>query len=106
MKCQPVTQQPGSLEARDRERDIIVAEIVKEMRAYMRVVAALLESMKPCPHCGNKELLTLREEKWEVFVVCRNCLANGSHCKTAQIAVDAWNKRPPLSPEDVETKGK
>ena len=95
-------EQPSasSLEERDRERDRVVAEIVKEVREYMLVMDKLISSVKPCPFCGEKKLFGFQEMKGAVYVVCDNCLANGPYCKTAQIAVDAWNKRPPLSPAD------
>ena len=61
--------------------------------------------LKPCPFCGGKNAVVtnvleaepemayygLTKDNWNV--VCNDCYAVGGTRRTAQEAVDAWNRR-------------
>ena len=64
-----------------------------------------MEELKPCPFCGNKNP-SLERQAWNVptddggdlwvdmwRVVCIQCAASSCSYKTADLAIEAWNRR-------------
>ena len=64
-----------------------------------------MAELKPCPFCGGKmvevlnrleeepemELIGLTEDNWNVL--CRDCFGFGGTRRTAEEAIEAWNRR-------------
>ena len=53
--------------------------------------------LKPCPFCGGKaELVSIGKVpniKYTISCGTGGCMANISHCSSAENAINAWNKR-------------
>ena len=51
--------------------------------------------LKPCPFCGEKEYLnvSLKSSLYFTKAVCNECGAGGPNSSSAELAIEAWNKR-------------
>ena len=58
-----------------------------------------MAELKPCPFCGDKDLIDYEYQNYysspycRLRVACRKCGARGPLCDSKEQAIDAWNKR-------------
>ncbi len=54
-----------------------------------------MDKLKPCPFCSDNEItITVGIEQREFYyVMCINCLAQGSCMDSEEEAIKAWNTR-------------
>ena len=57
-----------------------------------------MEQLKPCPFCGGEATITLFIK--QIAISCTNCSAVVVE-KTAQEAIEAWNRRADNGKEDI-----
>lgn len=65
------------------------------------------EELKPCPACGNKNVVTRRACD-NYFVRCPYCCMSGPMDYVIAVAEAAWNalpRAPHITPNDVDCKG-
>lgn len=52
-----------------------------------------MAELKPCPFCGNKEILLSISFGWMHGVMCGKCGAEFTKCETLDEAETRWNRR-------------
>lgn len=60
-----------------------------------------VNDIKPCPFCGGMETKVKPVWKDYRFVACQSCKAAGPVMKTKQEAVQAWNDRAAVAPQQA-----
>ena len=57
------------------------------------------EKLKPCPFCGNQEIMLVANGMWACW--CTKCFASSGYAISKEDAVKMWNRRV----EEIERKG-
>ena len=63
-----------------------------------------LPEIKDCPWCGGKNCV-MSDWTQRKTVVCQSCQSSGPNRKTPRGAINAWNRLPRLSREELQDLG-
>ena len=65
----------------------------------------MIEKLKPCPFCGARDVDVYQSQSKifpnEWFVSCHGCCADKGNHVSKKEAIEAWNKRAPMSCEEL-----